>query len=128
MIKYNVHAYREMRLVFEGIEAGTPEAAASLVRNKPAADADEVVDCDGETFCALVDHGDEDDDQYEIIDFQGQRMRDAAPKLLAACRLVVERLEHGDLAEAARACADAIADAEARCPPVVPAASERNQD
>lgn len=28
--------------------------------------------------------------------------------LLAACRMVVERWEHGDLAEAARACRDAI--------------------
>lgn len=36
----------------------------------------------------------------------------AAPALLAACRMVVDRWEHGDLAEAARACHAAIAEAE----------------
>jgi hypothetical protein len=39
----------------------------------------------------------------------------AAPRLLAACRMVVDRWERGDLAEAARACDAAIAEAE-RCP------------
>src|SRR5438045_1558108 len=37
------------------------------------------------------------------------RLIAAAPALLAACRMVVERWERGDLAEAARACADAVA-------------------
>jgi len=37
----------------------------------------------------------------------------AAPKLLAACRMIVDRWERGDLAEAARACSDAIAEATA---------------
>jgi hypothetical protein len=32
----------------------------------------------------------------------------AVPKLLAACKMVVDRWEHGDLAEAARMCAEAI--------------------
>jgi hypothetical protein len=35
----------------------------------------------------------------------------AAPKLLEACRLVVERWQRGDLAAAARACQEAIAEA-----------------
>jgi hypothetical protein len=35
----------------------------------------------------------------------------AAPKLLAACRLVVERWEKGDLAEAVRQCAEAVTEA-----------------
>jgi hypothetical protein len=35
----------------------------------------------------------------------------AAPNLLAACRMVVDRWERGDLAEAARACGAAIAEA-----------------
>lgn len=39
------------------------------------------------------------------------RLVQAAPKLLAASKMVVDRWEHGDLAEAARACADAIAEA-----------------
>jgi hypothetical protein len=33
----------------------------------------------------------------------------AAPALLSACRMVIDRWEHGDLAEAARACHAAIA-------------------
>jgi hypothetical protein len=35
-------------------------------------------------------------------------LRDAAGSLLDACRMVVDRWEHGDLAEAARACQSAI--------------------
>jgi hypothetical protein len=38
----------------------------------------------------------------------------AAPKLLAACRMIVDRWERGDLAEAARACSAAIVEAERR--------------
>jgi hypothetical protein len=41
----------------------------------------------------------------------------AAPKLLAACQMVVDRWERGDLAEAARVCNAAIAEAEAATPP-----------
>lgn len=37
------------------------------------------------------------------------RLLAAAPDLLSACRLVVDRWEHGDLAEAARACDAAVA-------------------
>ena len=39
------------------------------------------------------------------------RLMVAAPKLLAACRMVVDRWERGDLAEAARACGAAVAEA-----------------
>lgn len=39
------------------------------------------------------------------------RLIAAAPELLEACRAVVERWEHGDLAEAARMCDAAIASA-----------------
>ncbi len=42
------------------------------------------------------------------------RLRDAAASLLAACRMVVDRWEQGDLAEAARACRDAVAAATGR--------------
>jgi hypothetical protein len=45
------------------------------------------------------------------------RLMHAATALLAACRMVVARWEHGDLAEAARACDDAIALATSTCPP-----------
>jgi enoyl-CoA hydratase/carnithine racemase len=39
------------------------------------------------------------------------RLIAAAPSLLAACQMVVDRWERGDLAEAARACRDALAEA-----------------
>ncbi len=44
-------------------------------------------------------------------DLEGERyahMIAAVPKLLAACQAVVERWEHGDLAEAARTCSEAV--------------------
>jgi hypothetical protein len=44
-------------------------------------------------------------------DLEGERyahMIAAVPKLLAACQAVVERWEHGDLAEAARMCSEAV--------------------
>ena len=34
MTLYNVHLYREMRLVYEGISAETPEAAAAIARKQ----------------------------------------------------------------------------------------------
>ena len=110
MTIFNVHIYREMRLVYEGIEADSHEAAAAIARDKPTGDADGIDDCDGETFAALVDvRSDEDYRQSRTIDFDGERLRKGAPQLLAACQMVVERWERGDLAEAARACSAAIA-------------------
>ena len=44
-------------------------------------------------------------------DLEGERyarMIAAVPKLLAACQAVVERWQHGDLAEAARMCSEAV--------------------
>src|SRR5262249_36133076 len=79
--------YREMRLLFERIEAETPEAAAAIVRDRLTEDADDISDCDGDTFAALVDVA--GDDQYEqsvMIDFEGERLRKAAPELLAALK------------------------------------------
>jgi hypothetical protein len=114
MTTFNVHIYREMRLVFGGIEADTHEAAASIARDKPTDQADSIDDCEGENLAALVDvAGDEEYEQSRIIDFEPERERRAASKLLAACRMVVDRWERGDLAEAARACSAAVAEAEA---------------
>jgi hypothetical protein len=45
------------------------------------------------------------------------RLIAAAPALLAACRMIVERWERGDLAEAARACQSAVESATAAGPP-----------
>jgi hypothetical protein len=114
---YKVHIYREMRLVFGGIEADTPEAAADLARDKFTSDADKIDDCEGMTLSALVDVvGDRDYEQSCFIDFDEERLRNAAPALLTACRMVVDRWERGDLAEAARACSGAIAQATEETP------------
>jgi hypothetical protein len=113
MTTYNVHIYREMRLVFGGIEADTHEAAAAIAGDKPTDQADSIDDCDGETLAALVDvAGDEDYRHTRAIDFEPERERKAARRLLDACRMVVAGWERGDLAEAARACSAAIAEAE----------------
>lgn len=115
---YNVHIYREMRLAYEGIEADSHEEAAALARDKPTNDAVEIDDCEGETLSALVDvAGDDEYEQSRFINFEDERQRKAAPALLAACRMVVERWERGDLAEAARACHAAIEQAAVTSPP-----------
>ena len=60
MTIFNVHIYREMRLVYSGIEADTHEEAAAIARDKRTNDADTIDDCEGETFSAVVDvQGDE---------------------------------------------------------------------
>lgn len=87
MTKYNVHLYREMRLLFQGIEADTPDAAAALAREKPTRDADDIEDCNGEDLGALIDvAGDADYEQSVTIDFDGERQRKAAPRLLSALK------------------------------------------
>jgi hypothetical protein len=87
MTTYNVHIYREMRLVFGGIQADTPEAAASIAHDKPTGDADDIDDCEGETFAALVDvQGDDEYEHSRFIDFEVEQQRKAAPKLLAALK------------------------------------------
>src|SRR5271169_1759482 len=99
MTIYNVHIYREMRLVFGGIEADSPEAAAVIARDKPTGDADSIDDCDGETFAALVDvAGDECYRHSRTIDFEPERQRKAAPKLLMAV-LMAENYLADDLDE-----------------------------
>jgi hypothetical protein len=85
MTFYNVHIYREMRLLFERIEADTPEAAAAIARDRLTEDADDLEDCDGDTFAALVDVvGDDQYEQSVILDFEGERLRKAALELLTA--------------------------------------------
>ena len=79
MTRYNVHIYREMKLRFDGIEAESPEAAANIARHRLTEDADDIDDCDGETFAALVDIvGDEDFARSCLIVFD--RYGDAAVK------------------------------------------------
>jgi hypothetical protein len=94
MTTYIVHIYREMRLSFTDIEADTPAAAAVIARGKPTGDADDIDDCDGEDLSALVDlAGDEEYEHSVTIDFETERQRKAAAKLLAAL-MVSEGLVH----------------------------------
>lgn len=97
MTTYNVHIYREMRLVFGGIEADTREQAAAIARTKPTDQADEIADCEGENIAALVDvQGDEDYGESLLIDFEAERQRQAAAKLLAALAAILDHF--GDAA------------------------------
>ncbi|MFL5342370.1 MAG: hypothetical protein ACJ8F7_19655 [Gemmataceae bacterium] len=84
MTLYNVHIYREMRLHFPGVEANTPEEAARIAADQPTADAAYTEDCDGETLAALIDVvGDDEFGQSVSLDFDKERLRKAAPNLLA---------------------------------------------
>ncbi len=88
MTIYKVHIYREMRLTFEGIKADSSESAAAIARDKLTGDADDIESCDGETFAALIDvAGDKEYGQSRTIDFEPERQRKAAPKLLMAVRM-----------------------------------------
>ena len=90
---YNVHIYREMRLVYGGIEANSHEEAAAIARDKPTDEADSIDDCDGETFAALVDvQGDEEYEQSRDIAFEGERERKAASRMLAALTWLLDDL------------------------------------
>jgi hypothetical protein len=94
MTTYNVHIYREMRLVFGSIEADSQEAAASIAAEKPTTDTDSIEDCDGQSLAALVDVvGDEEYEQSRVINFEPERQRRAAPKLLHWLRVIVDRLD-----------------------------------
>lgn len=90
MPKYNVHIYREMRLAYTNIEAGTPEMAAEIARDfaehqeQPVAE-----DCDGATFAALVDvHGDEEFSQSRTVDFEAGRLQQAAQQMYIALKAI----------------------------------------
>jgi hypothetical protein len=97
MSSYHVHIYREMRLVFGNIDTGTPQAAALIARDKPTSDADEIDDCEGESFAALVDEiGDEEYEHSVTIEFEGELERRVARKMLAILKNFVEA---DDLAE-----------------------------
>jgi hypothetical protein len=97
MTLYHVHIYREMRLKFQRIEAENPEAAAAIARDKLTSDADDIDDCDGETFAALVDVvGDEHYEQSKTIDFEPELLRKAAAALLHVCERLARQLPELD--------------------------------
>jgi hypothetical protein len=98
MTLYNVHIYREMKLLFRDIEAATPEAAANIACDGLTEDADSIDPCDGETLSALVDVvGDDHFDHSQLIDFDGERVRKAAPKLLEALDYLLAQTVDMDL-------------------------------
>jgi hypothetical protein len=95
MTKYIVHIYREMRVSYTGIEADTPEAAAAIAHAMPTDEADDIEECNGDDLSALVDvAGDEDYRHSVTIDFEPERIRKAAPSLLAALWGVIHYAEN----------------------------------
>ena len=95
MTLHHVHTYREMRLHFPGIEARTPEEAARIAAYKPTAEAEYTEDCDGENIAALIDvAGDDEFTQSVTIDFEPERLRKAAPRLLAALAAILPYAEN----------------------------------
>jgi hypothetical protein len=111
MNSYDIYLHREILITFRDVKAESPEDAAGTACGFATNEIDSVVDCDN--LSARVDVADGDGYHRPVtIDFQPERLRRAAPALLAACRMVVERWERGDLAEAARACSAAVAEAE----------------
>lgn len=85
MTLYNVHIYREMRVFFPSIEAVTPEEAARVASDMLTEDAEYTEDCQGENLAALVDVVGDDEFQHSVaIDFDHERIRKAAPRLLEA--------------------------------------------
>ena len=90
---YDVHLYREMRLLFEGIEADCHEEAAAIADRRSREDADFIDDCHSDDFAALVDFaGDESYEQSRFIAFEAERLRRAAPKLLEAVQDCIRQI------------------------------------
>ncbi len=91
MTTYNVHIYRELRLVFSGIDAQSHEDAANIARDRPTDDAESIDDCDGETFAALVDvQGDEGHLQSRLVLFEPELRQKSAEKMRIALEAFLE--------------------------------------
>ena len=89
MPKYRVHVYREMRIVFDDIEAATPEKAAEIAGEKHFDDCDEWSDCEGVNLAALVDR--QGDPDGTLIDFKDGRMLRASESLLSCLKDILSR-------------------------------------
>ena len=115
MTIHNIHIYREMRLVFAGIEADTPQQAAKIAYERTTSEADRVEDCEGDSLAAVVDtlNAAGEIESETPVDFTIQRKLDAFHRLLPAAELVLARWETGDLAEAVRMLDDSVAEANA---------------
>jgi len=98
-MKYRVHVYREMRLVFDNIEADSLRAAADIAGGRHFDDCDDWSDCEGESLYALVDHAPH---EGTFIDFEAGRMLNAARKLVTILHKLlpevdseIEQRQHG---------------------------------
>lgn len=104
---FSVYAWCDRPFIayLDEVEAETPEEAIALARQQPEQLLDVAEECNGQypwdEFAAFDGDGRE---LLRVLDAEA-RMRNAAPELLAACRMVVDRWERGDLAEAVRVCA-----------------------
>lgn len=94
MPTYNVHIYREMRILYQDIKADTPEAAAESCRDFPSDAGCDPVDCDGQTFAAVVDV--QNTNHSKDILFDEGRLRLAALELLEACELLDRAYADGE--------------------------------
>jgi hypothetical protein len=94
MPTYTVHVYREMRVVFTGVIADTPEEAASVAADLRTEQADRVCDCQGSNLYALVDiEGDGWSQRSRDVAFEAGRMLDLGPKMQEALEALVSRIE-----------------------------------
>jgi hypothetical protein len=105
----------ERALAYYDVEAENPRAAAENWSDGEFRDRDdEALDSEGPT---IVRERQADGTWRRVPNCEWEDETPVAdtvvPQLLAACRMVTERWERGDLAEAARACSAAIAAAEA---------------
>lgn len=97
------------------VEAESPDHALEIARgqvdDEPAEECNDSYPWD--TFSVADGH------DIELLAWAENEvtLRAAAGELLNACRLVLDRWERGDLAEAARACSDAVAIATANALP-----------
>jgi len=92
MPTYQVHIYREMRLVFPDIAARTADEAAQTAAALPAEAAQALEDCDGENLAALVlVSGHEEGQRSRLIDFDP--VRAMAPELLQVLELILPVLQ-----------------------------------
>jgi len=92
-MRCDVHLYRELRLLFEGIEAASAEEAADIARRRSHEEAHFIDDCHGEDFAALVDvTGADSYEQSRFIAFEAERLRQAAPKLLEAVQECIRQI------------------------------------
>jgi hypothetical protein len=89
MPKYRVHLYREMRIVFDNIEAHSAQAAAELASERHFDDRDDFSDCEGVNLAALVDE--EGHTDGTLIDFEDGRKLRASESLLSSLKDILSR-------------------------------------